>query len=133
MNLPFVLNNLRGNKPRIGHWLTCARKGENYFNPLAFVYFLAEKNWTIFVYELSYEKPPKKELEIKDELTKKEMRDILVGTDMSTERPYRDLTKAKIGDQTDSAQISTFATMDTSQPLITGKISIFCLYRLVGS
>ena len=61
------------------------------------------------------------------------MRDILVGTDMSTERPYRDLTKAKIGDQTDSAQISTFATMDTSQPLITGKISIFCLYRLVGS
>ena len=55
------------------------------------------------------------------------MRDILVGTDMSTERPYRDLTKAKSGDQTESEQISTFATMDTSQPLITGKIFIFRL------
>ena len=69
-----------------------------------------------------------KELEIKDEISKKEMRDILVGTEMDSERPFKELQKVQ-NKQNEPETISTLETMDTSQSLITGKLPTKGLLR----
>jgi len=57
-----------------------------------------------------------KELEIKDELSKKEMRDILVGTDMSTERKTIDAPLGGATPEVDSAGLVSTLISTSSQP-----------------
>lgn len=71
-----------------------------------------------------------KELEIKDEISKKEMRDILVGTEMDSERPFKELQKVQ-NKRNEPETISTLETMDTSQSLITGNLLTIGLFILL--
>ena len=71
-----------------------------------------------------------KELEIKDEISKKEMRDILVGTEMDSERPFKELQKVQ-NKRNEPETISTLETMDTSQSLITGNLLTAGLFILL--